>query len=143
MTADLEDDDYIDLTPYRAARREEEPDARPPGFRLYGQVYVCVPDLLAAPLLDLEVRSRVQGRTAGLYGFLEDTLLPESWTQFEKAFRDPKKPVTFDVLDECVSEVLRQFTGRPTKEPSSSPDSSSGTGASGKTGSDQQADHSG
>lgn len=143
MTApDDEVDDYIDLTPYKAARREADEEAPPPGFKLYGQTYVCVSDLLAAPLFDLEVTSRTHGRTVGLYGFLGDVLLPESWTAFEKAFRDPKQPIDLELLDECVSEVLRQFTGRPTKGPSSSPASSSATGQSGNPGSEQTADRS-
>lgn len=128
--------DYVDLTPYKAARREEDEEPRLPGFRLYGEVYVCASPLLrASTLYDLQVRSREFSRTEGMHGFLKDVLDADSWTRFEKAFRDPRLDFGIDVLDECVGQVIREFTGRPTQESPSSQASPSGPGQSGKRGS--------
>lgn len=141
MTAE-DTDDYVDLTPYKAARREIDDDPRPPGFRLFGELYVSdLPVLPAAALLDLQVRSREQSRTEGLYAFLGDVLDGDSWKRFEVAFRNqqPDTLIDLDVLDECVGQVLTEFTARPTREPASSPSSSSGTGPSGKPGSTKKA----
>lgn len=135
MTAPDNGADYVDLTPYKAARREQDISSPVPGFALYGQVYTCRPVLRAAVILDLDVRSREQGRTVGLFGFLGDTLDDDSWNRFQVAFRNPELDIDLDVLDECVSQVIRQFTARPTREPSSSQASPSGPGRSGKRGS--------
>lgn len=135
MTAPDTGADYVDLTPYKAARREQDTTSRTPGFALYGEVYTSRPTLRAAAILDLEVRSREQGRTAGLYGFLGDQLDDDSWKRFQVAFRNPELDIDLDVLDECVGQVITEFTARPTREPSSSQASPSGPGQSGKRGS--------
>lgn len=135
----IDDDSFEDFTAYEAARREEEGAPRPPGFRLYGQTFVCDEILRAAPLLDMRVRSQQEGQTAGLLGFLQDTLTEDSWERFEVLFRDRTRPIGVETLDAIVGHVLKEYTARPTQESSSSPPTPLKRGRSSKGGSPSQA----
>lgn len=130
---DVDDIEYEDVTGYVAAAREDE--GRPPGFRMHGETFICEPVLRARAMLDLAVLPRVEGRVASLYGFLHDTLTAESWERFEVLFDDRDRPVDVTMLDAAVGAVLEQYTGRPTRESSSSATTPRKRGKSSKGGS--------
>lgn len=129
----MPESDYPDIAGYQAARDEDL--GRPPGFRMWGETFVCDPVLRAGVLLDLPVRSQTDGRLAGLHGFLRDTLTPESWERFEALLADRDRPVDLTMLDDAVGAVLEQYTARPTQESSSSAPTPSKRGKSSKGGS--------
>jgi hypothetical protein len=102
---------------FDASRKEHT--GEPVTFTLAGRKLTTVPRLPFAALVDLY--SDVGSGYDRLVAFLEGLVVDEDLPALREALRDKTHALTATDVDDAVSALLEEFTGRPTSPP---PDSS-------------------
>jgi hypothetical protein len=108
----------------------EEETGEPVTFTFAGEEFTCIDGLGAMPILELGAAADIDANTAAglaaLYRFLRAILAEGEFARFKEICT--KKRIKTDSILGVVQGVMPHLVGRPTKEPSTSDDSSSTTG---------------
>lgn len=93
-------------------------------FKLYGEEFVCYPQMQGKTLLqfvEITASEDEAASAAAILKFFSKVLVPESFERFEKLADDPNKIISVETLVEIVGWITEQYADRPTKGPEHSP----------------------
>ncbi len=107
-------------------------DLEPIFFTVRGDDYEAIPECPGGLLLDLAAANdsgKTEASTA--VKLLDAVLTGDSAERFKTALRRPDNPISLGDLTDIIQWLVEEYTGRPTQQPSASPDglSTSGPGS--------------
>jgi hypothetical protein len=106
-------------------------DIEPVSFALLGEEFQCRPAIPGSTLLNFVAKAdgaNTSAAAGSIFAFFESALTPDDYIRFRALVDSPERIVPMDTLSEIVGWLVEQYTERPTKRQSPSPDGQSPTG---------------
>ena len=97
-------------------------DFEPLNFTLNDETFNCKPAIQGQTLLQFvaEADSNDGSKAAhALYGFFEQTLVPDDYTRFDEMLKSDEVIVDLSLLGDIASWLVEEYTERPTSGPES------------------------
>jgi hypothetical protein len=102
---------------------KEQEKREPVSFALYGEDFMCVPEIQGRVVLNL-VADGASGDPAAssrmITSFFKHVLEDESYERFDSLLNDKHKVVSVETLSEIVAWLMEEYGDRPNPQPEDS-----------------------